>query len=182
MLAKQLIWTQEEKHKTFSWLEKKEKPEELKSLPRIFTFFPFHWYTAGSPHPAPRIPLLPGLGNKNKHWCFLLTVGKWGKRDPRQQWCSWHGTWGSLGMLERAKSSGLRAWPQGHHTTRAGSPGHRQSWGQRQGWSTPNKQKRICCLGKTGRGDVKSHGPLHIRWAEVWKIRREHLLIASRWR
>lgn len=121
---------------------KKEKPEELKSLPTISTFFSFHWYIAGSPHPAPRILLLPGLRNRNKHRCFLLTVGKRGKEWPEAAVV--------LLLLAWQRAVGIEP---GHRATisqglRAPAPSHRQNWGQRQGWSVPNKQKRICWLGK----------------------------------
>lgn len=44
------------------------------------------------------------------------------KSDLRQQWSSWHGTLGSPVRVEMAKSSRVRAWPQGHHTMRTDSP------------------------------------------------------------
>lgn len=70
-------------------------------------------------------------------------------------------TRGSSGAWGTAHEGALRGWRWkrgvgSEHGQRATTPwgltapahGHRQNWGQRQRWSTPNKHKRICCSGK----------------------------------
>lgn len=70
-------------------------------------------------------------------------------------------TWGSSGAPGTAHWGALWGWKwqraaesePGHRATTpwgltAPAPSHRENWGQRQGWNTPNKQKRICFSGK----------------------------------
>lgn len=148
MLAKQLIWTQEEKHKTFSWLEKRKNQKSrnrcqqfLLSSPFTDTLLDLHIQSSPSARVKKEEQTLmfpPGSGQMGKG----VTRGSSGAPGTAHWGALWGWRW----------QSGVRACPQGHHTTRADSPGaapsHRENWGQRQGWSTPNKQKRICCLGK----------------------------------
>lgn len=150
MLAKQLIWTQEEKHKTLSWLKKRKNQKSWNHCQQFILSSPFT-DTLLDLHIL--LPNCPSAWVKKWEQVLMLSSdsGQMGKRV----------TWGSSGAPGTAHWGALWGWKwqraaesePGHRATTpwgltAPAPSHRENWGQRQGRNTPNKQKRICFSGK----------------------------------
>lgn len=176
---------------------KKEKPEESKLLPTIPSFFPFHWYIAGSPHPAPKIPLLPQLRNENKLWRSLLTVGDWAAEQSEGADCraappARHiaEPRGGRGMQRVVGSGpGRRVTrPLGAADSRRPQPAYLCLWPQKELGTKPGMKDR-----KQAEEELLFRKRLTEEKGKVmilcisdvlryWKMWREHLLIAPRWR
>lgn len=138
MLAKQLIWTQEEQHKTFSWLEKRKNQKSWNQcqqflLSPAFTDTLLDSTSCSQNSPSARV----------RKWEQTLMLspdtGQMGKEWPEAAVLLLAGHKGSPGMMEIAKNSGVRAWPQGYHSL---CPQPQTELGTRTGMKHPKQAEK----------------------------------------